>query len=246
MNPFTSRITARWQASARGAALRLEAGQTLFEIGVMVSALIVLAGTLLPVMGDSIANARVVVARNDATQIATAIVNFQRDLGPLVLRRAAPSSSSDRTVAIDVLISNGPLPGLAAAVPAASPAGAGLPARPGRIGRQALEPWTTLFSADVLAAHLRFNGRAYPAAASGTVTGWNGPYLGRDITSDPWGHAYLVNTALLRDNDGMMGVRFANAVFVLSAGPNGVIETPFVQPIQTAHAFGDDLIVRIQ
>jgi hypothetical protein len=40
--------------------------------------------------------------------------------------------------------------------------------------------------------------------------------------------------------------RTRKAVFVVSAGNNGVIETPFEQPITDAQAYGDDIVIRIQ
>ena len=45
---------------------------------------------------------------------------------------------------------------------------------------------------------------------------WNGPYLD-SIESDPWGHAYLVNTRGLFDD--------REQVWVLSAGPDGIVDT---------------------
>jgi hypothetical protein len=36
------------------------------------------------------------------------------------------------------------------------------------------------------------------------------------------------------------------AVFVVSAGANGIIETPFEQSIVDAHVYGDDIVIRIQ
>jgi len=36
------------------------------------------------------------------------------------------------------------------------------------------------------------------------------------------------------------------AVFVLSAGPNGVIETPFYQARDNARLYGDDIGYRLQ
>lgn len=228
------------------APLGWQSGQTLFEIGVMVTVLTVLAGTLLPVMGDSIANARVGRARDEAAQIATALVNFQRDVGRLAadggtLTGPLPALSEART--IDVLISNGLLPRLAEDV---SPVPLRDSIQLDRPDRLAVQPWTTLSHADALDAHLRVNRRHYPTGARGSGIGWNGPYLGSGIDADPWGHAYLVNAGLLNNLSTPIDARTARAVFVLSAGPNGIIETPFSQPTRTAHAFADDIIVRLQ
>jgi len=51
--------------------------------------------------------------------------------------------------------------------------------------------------------------------------GWAGPYLPY-VTDDPWGYAYLVSVSGF-DED---GTRPDNHVWCLSAGPNGIVETP--------------------
>jgi hypothetical protein len=67
--------------------------------------------------------------------------------------------------------------------------------------------------------------------------------------ADPWGNRYAVNAALV---DLSPGAAMANgqakmAVWVLSAGPNGVVETPFAASILTAvRPGGDDIGTRIQ
>lgn len=55
------------------------------------------------------------------------------------------------------------------------------------------------------------------------------------ISADPWGNAYVVNT----------GAATQSAIWVLSAGPNGIIETPFEQANATSPA-GDDRAVRLR
>ena len=78
-----------------------------------------------------------------------------------------------------------------------------------------------------------------PAAATDEAQRWIAgvrasplPVLGHDAPMDPWGRCYLVNAANMATAGG--------AVWVLSAGPNGVIDTRFVtragQPLA-----GDDI-----
>ena len=78
-----------------------------------------------------------------------------------------------------------------------------------------------------------------------TTTGkfaWRGPYL-TDIASDPWGNKYYVNGP---------GMAFGQkkAVFVLSAGPNGVIDTTFSQDTGSGSSAvtvgGDDIVARVR
>jgi hypothetical protein len=63
------------------------------------------------------------------------------------------------------------------------------------------------------------------------------------VGPDPWQNRYMVNAGAAQSRASDDG---PHAVFVLSAGPNGIIETPFWQPAQTAKGRGDDILVRIR
>jgi len=79
--------------------------------------------------------------------------------------------------------------------------------------------------------------------------GWNGPYFSSEIAADPWGNRYVVNVALIDLSPGAATAsgQAKMAVWVLSAGPNGIIETPFASSILNAtRAGGDDIATRIQ
>jgi hypothetical protein len=102
--------------------------------------------------------------------------------------------------------------------------------------------------ADALDDHLRTNRRGYRYRRPGEYGGWNGPYVSAQVQGDPWGKRYLINSQFL---DGLASAADANgnprkAVFVVSAGADGIIDTPFEQPIVDARAYGDDIVVRIQ
>ena len=62
---------------------------------------------------------------------------------------------------------------------------------------------------------------------------YKGPYL-PVVTADPWGNAYIVAA----DNFNVDG----RAVFVLSAGPNGAVDTP----VFSIATLGDDIGTRIK
>ena len=65
--------------------------------------------------------------------------------------------------------------------------------------------------------HLVSNAVGYPVTGSDLpqgIKGWHGPYLDRPLGADPWGHRYAVRFG-----------RGATATVVLSAGPDGVINT---------------------
>jgi prepilin-type N-terminal cleavage/methylation domain-containing protein len=84
-----------------------------------------------------------------------------------------------------------------------------------------------------LDTHLVTNGHTYPATGDNR---WAGPYSAQ-LPADPWGRPYVINAA-----------NFTSAatipVWVLSAGPNGVVETSITAATTTPGA--DDVGVRIR
>jgi hypothetical protein len=84
-----------------------------------------------------------------------------------------------------------------------------------------------------------------PSAQSPDAQGWVrapragwGAFAGHGgaLPPDPWGNCYLVNLAAA-NSPGMV-------VWALSAGPNGIIDTPFVNASELPA--GDDVRVRIR
>jgi hypothetical protein len=79
---------------------------------------------------------------------------------------------------------------------------------------------------DDSAARLWQNGRTDPLAAA--------------RTPDPWGNRYAVNVgALSASNDD------TTVLWVLSAGPDGIVETPFLERGNDARPRGDDIGLHI-
>jgi hypothetical protein len=58
----------------------------------------------------------------------------------------------------------------------------------------------------------------------------------------------MINVGLIDTSQGTQtaGGAIKSAVWVISAGPNGQVETAFNQPITTAVVGGDDIAVRVQ
>jgi general secretion pathway protein G len=68
---------------------------------------------------------------------------------------------------------------------------------------------------------------------NGCYNNWKGPYIA-GVTADPWGNTYLANV----DTLSIPG----RPVWIISAGPNGQLETPALMTT----VFGDDIGMRIQ
>lgn len=101
--------------------------------------------------------------------------------------------------------------------------------------------WLTSTKIGELQDHLITN---TPGATKYATSGrfpWRGPYLAK-LSTDPWGNSYLLNIKNAHPADNP-----ARVVWVLSAGPNGKIET---DPAALADAGpapgGDDIAIRIR
>ncbi|MEX2270374.1 MAG: hypothetical protein WD690_02815 [Vicinamibacterales bacterium] len=241
--------------------IRNDAGMTIIETTVILSVLFILAGVMSPIVGESITTARAVKAKSDAQMIAMGLVNFQKDLGADALSMGGAAIAAQPIGLADVLASAGSQPSIESAEDTAASSFT-LFARPGQakgngnggygrggndIIREKCRKWLEM-ATDTLDDHLRSNRRGYRFRQPGEYGGWNGPYISAELKGDPWGNQYMINAAFL-DGGSSATDRRGNqrkAVFVVSAGANGTIETPFEQPITDARPFGDDIVVRIQ
>ena len=178
------------------------AGLSLVEVAVVLSVMAVLTGVLAPAGATMMSQARDVRALRDCETIRVALVTLLNDTGQVNLRLGGRKGAL-----IDLLVTAAP-----------SPDAAG----------DAERLWTRDVDAagtiDWLDRHLVTNdpaGRAdlaWPLPTLSGELGWRGAYLATPTGADPWGRRYAVNVRHL-------GTRAD--VLVLSAGPDGVIETPF-------------------
>jgi prepilin-type N-terminal cleavage/methylation domain-containing protein len=205
---------------------RASVGFTLIEMTVVLAVIVTLALVLTPSIANSITDARIARARNDCRTIANGIYQFFRDTGYFPAWRAAQAGGAGMAVnRLQVLVGGGSAP---------------------------LEDVPTLWTTGIagsLADQLVTNAPGYAMRTPSSQFGWNGPYFSSDIGADPWGHRYSVNVALIDLSPGAAtaGGQAKMAVWVLSAGPNGIIETPFAASILTAaQPGGDDIGTRIQ
>ena len=194
-------------------------GFTLIEIVIVLAVIAVIAAFLTPLISGYTEKARILRATNDCKVIAEAVMNFYKDVRAFPIYVATPLSGSN--AAIQVLYTDG------------NDAGAS--------GATGTTTWLT-GNRDALQNHLEkgltSSGQSYPT--SGPFS-WKGPYL-TDFKPDPWGTRYYINASQFY-NPGN------NAVWVLSAGPNNIIETNFTQSASGAtlpSLGGDDIGYRIK
>jgi len=205
---------------------RLQAGFTLIELTVVLAVIVTLALILTPSITNFITDSRVARARNDTQTISAAVIQFYRDTGFFpqwsTANAGGPGTAANK---VDLLVSAGNVPSVASA-----------------------NLWTT-GTTDQIDRQLLSNAPAYTSKTASSAFGWNGPYLSGGIGADAWNNRYMINVGVIDTTQGTQTSAGATktAVWVISAGPNGQIETPPTQTITAAVApTGDDIGVRIQ
>lgn len=200
-------------------------GFTLIELTVVLAVIVTLALILTPSVINFINDARTARTRADTQTISAALLQFYRDNG-FFPQWTSANNGGQGLVAnkVDLLISPGNVPSVATP-----------------------NTWTTGTS-DQLTNQLIANAPAYTVRTATSTFGWNGPYLSSAINSDPWNNRYMVNVGLIDTTQGTQAASGAtkSAVWAISAGPNGTIDTAYTQPITTAVLSGDDIGVRLQ
>ncbi len=197
-------------------------GFTLIEVIVAIAVVAILAGIITPSVIKHLDDSKRARAQNDCIVIAAAIGSFYKDLGRM------PNMNASGAAGINLLVSRGNIPALASGITLWNEA-------------------TSAADCNLLSNHLSANTpknqttNVYPTTTTqpGSESVWRGPYQ-PDFPPDPWGNRYAVN----------IGNMSGNAVWVLSAGPDGIIQTPFApaapSPGQTLLASGDDIAYRIR
>jgi prepilin-type N-terminal cleavage/methylation domain-containing protein len=204
---------------------RSHRGFTLIELTVVLAVIVTLALVLTPSILNFINDSRIARARADVGTLQAAITQFYRDNGFFpqwsVANNGGPGLPANR---VDLLVSAGNIPTVAAP-----------------------STWTT-GTTDRFEDQLVTNAPGYTARTATSSFGWNGPYISNVINADPWNNRYAANITLIDTTQGIQdgSGNVKNAVWVLSAGPNGALETAYAQAVTVAVAGGDDITVRLQ
>jgi len=196
-----------------------DAGFTLIEVIVVIAVVAILAAILTPTITKNIDDSKRARAVNECQVMAASLVSFYKDLG----RWPARSNVTDNYLYI--IYGEGVIPTNAGGTTAWWTGGGGWGG-----GRQ------DTLSNQLIANTPTTTGTSYPTTGE---LAWRGPYA-TEYKADPWGNRYACNVRYLWE------VAANNAAWVLSAGPNGQIETAANQNIVNPALGGDDIVGRIK
>jgi len=209
-----------WRARGTRPALR-EAGISLLEVTLMLTATAALMAALAPTLTATIRNGEIAVATQAMTDIQAQVLTALADLNYNAFTIDGVKNGTE----VQMLVSDGDIPREVSGTGSAS-------------WQQPVNNTTGLV--DFLERHLVTDnprGNAANAyAPPGNSGAWRGAYLNAPIDPDPWGNRYAVNTQYLTGGN--------EDVVVMSAGPDEQIDTAFTANGLTAG--DDDLIVLVE
>jgi type II secretory pathway pseudopilin PulG len=214
-------------------------GVSLIEASIVLSVFALLTAMLAPSIGGYISDSQHAAAKKDLEVIGTALSRMLSDVGDAWVLRdgnggaltAPPSHAAANRV--DLLVGSG---AVAAVGVARSTGGVDWDDPVDNAAVQRLEYFLVANTPSNLAAN------AYRTAASMSVAtefdpdggslynaehAWRGAYLPGPIGPDPWGTRYAVNVEFLARALGAGPSGNVNDVFVISAGPDRVVDTRF-------------------
>jgi len=196
-------------------------GFTLIEIIVVIAVIAILAAIMTPSIIKNIDDSKIARAKNDVQVIAAAIADFYKDTGRWPTDNDPSSGNNNYLYVLESSSGN---------TPTAKGTGAG-----------AWINWPDTrrdtFENQLILNDPKGSGKAYPT--SGEFR-WKGPYI-TEIKTDPWGNKYYCNVI------GLWNGGAYEATFVLSAGPDGVINTDASQLVKDNPTLGgDDIGFRVK
>lgn len=209
-------------------------GFTLMEIIVVLAVIAALAAILTPVVFRYIDDAKKGQAQADVNAISAAIQQMYKDTGRWAFYKSGTSKLT-HTAADDAALLSSNESCTGATAPATCDATAPNDSTSGT--KWALATALT----DSLANQLVKNTPVYSTTAQRP---WKGPYLAKIPTLDPWARSYLVNIGNADPNAEGANQKW---VIVISAGPNGNLETdPTKKGTDNPAATSDDIVARVK
>lgn len=196
-------------------------GFTMLEMITVLAVIGTMAAVLTPMVLNYLEDAKRTKAESDVKSLAGVILNLTKDVRHLPIYK----DGKQTTGAPDIDLLRGP-------------------GNDPTDNTTANQGWALSTNTDLLENHLVKNAPAGSTDKKYATEGrfsWRGPYIEK-ITEDPWGNRYLVNikNGNPSDNPGKV-------IWVITAGPNGVLETnPNALADSGPTVGGDDIAIRIK
>ena len=213
-----------------------EGGMTLLEIIVVLAVIGLLAAALMPMVLGYLEDAKKSKAEGEVRVIAAALAKLTKDLRHFPAYTGTKNSGK---ADIELLCSAGSLPQVIATGWPTFTATTDCKEAGGKV--DALE--NILIKNTPLGDGTPFN------TTDRSKGQWQGPY-GDRFVADPWERAYVVNikNGEVFTGDPAYPESLKKVIWVLSAGPNGVIDTPADSLSTSGELFpgGDDIAIRIK
>jgi general secretion pathway protein G len=192
-------------------------GFTLIELAVVLAIIAVLAGILTPMVTSYLDQSRASRAQADLKTLADAIKLYQRDTGQWPVY----ASSTDYPSTIGGGGGHALIGGSSGTPP----------------GETATWNVGTALASSSLESYLNGNFTGVSTSNAFPKKGFRGPYLGSNLDSDPWGSKYLLTASNLAGS--------SYHAFVISAGPDGKLDTTLNQNATDQFSTGNDDIVAV-
>jgi prepilin-type N-terminal cleavage/methylation domain-containing protein len=195
-----------------------QGGFTLVEVIVVLSVVLLLTGIAVPMLSGYMEDGRRARAESEVKVIAASMLSMNKDVGTFPTRNGSGTNNTLYS------LFTGPT------MPTANPF----------VGGHSWITWAmNATRGDLLNNHLNLNTPQGQSAGAYATTGtarWRGPYFAGSTPLDPWGRPYVINVIASFSTHATNYKR----LWVLSAGPNGRIETPAASTATTELA-GDDI-----
>jgi prepilin-type N-terminal cleavage/methylation domain-containing protein len=188
-------------------------GFTLIELAVVLAIIAVLAAILTPIVTGYLDQARVARAQADTRTIADAVKLYQRDTGRWPVYLSATDFSTNTVAGGKALI------------------GGSIGSNPA----DGLAAWNVGSVIGTSSLETYLNGNLTGVSTTNTFpkAGFRGPYIS-SLDSDPWGNRYILTASNLAAT--------TNHAYVISAGPNGVLDTVMNQATAQFAVGSDDIV----
>ena len=234
--------------------LKGQHGMTLVEATIILMVLSLLTAVFAPSIADYVNDAKDTKVKEDLGIIGTAIIRTVRDSQVACLVSTTPGNGCTLTNRVELLRSDGANPSVDATLaPDFTPPLTTTTTTPINWAGDAQAP--TGANLDEMEDQFIKNAPLYTGPSGsyakggpGLGLGWRGAYVDSPMGADPWGFRYQSNTVFVNvannaaagTGEGQQSGGWHHDLIVISAGRNGLIETPFA----TASGSGAGATVR--